>query len=368
LTASLRLAVDARDLATDQRGIGTYARAVLARYAARDDIELTLLVRDWQPARALLTLCAAIGADARRVRAARRVPRDVDVVWHPWNGTFFDGRAPAVATIPDVVPFAFPATDRKRRASQQGPIRRSAATARAIVCDSQFTVGEVRRCLGVAADRLHRVALGVDRAFAPGPLDALPACLVGRRYLLYVGAHDAHKNVATLAEAYRSAFPDRTVALVFTRANPGVPEAEVIEHADLPTLIALYRGSALVAVPSIYEGFGLPLLEALACGAPVLASRAASLPEVGGDVAAYVDEPANAAAWASGLARLAGDDAARARMSARGPGWAAQFSWDRCADRTLEILRSTAFGVPANQRCALPRGRMNAVEDEERPA
>jgi glycosyltransferase involved in cell wall biosynthesis len=348
LTAPLHIAVDAHDLVRDERGIGTYARALLTRFAQRTDLRLTLLVRDWLPARRAAALRSAVGAGADAIRVANRVP-DADVVWHPWNGTFFTSARPAVATIHDVIPFALPAADAARRASQQAPIRTTAATARAIVCDSAFTAADIERYLGVAPERLHVVALGVDPAFSPGDPGVLPPALRGRPYVLYVGAHDPQKNVTTLARAHRMAFPRGEVALVFTRPNPLIPDAIVCERAPLATLIALYRGATVVAVPSIYEGFGLPVIEAMACGAPVLAARASSLPEVGGDVAAYVDEPRDAQAWQRALADLMADANRRAAMSAAGPAHAARFNWDVCATRTLAVLRAAAAG-PAPAR------------------
>jgi glycosyltransferase involved in cell wall biosynthesis len=338
----LRIAVDARDLTRDRRGIGTYVRALLTNFARRDDLELTLLVRDWFPRRVAPELRSAIGAAGRPAGCANRVPRTADVVWHPWNGTFFDSLRPAVATIHDIVPFALPAADEARRRSQQEPFRRTASTARVIVCDSAFTAAGVGRYLDVAPNRLRIVPLGVDPRFAPGDLAALPAVLRGRPYVLYVGDHDAHKNVPALVTAHRAAFPAGDVALAFTRPNPLAPEALVFEQVDLTTLVALYRAATIVAVPSLHEGFGLPLLEALACGAPALAARAASLPEVGADVAAYVDDPRDPAAWARALRALRLDGAARARMAARGPIHAAAFSWESCARRTLDILREVA--------------------------
>jgi alpha-1,3-rhamnosyl/mannosyltransferase len=304
----------------------------------RDDIRVSLIVRDAFPWRFAGPFARALGGVRAPVLA--RVPRDADVTWHPWNGTFVATNGAAAATIHDAAPFAFPDRDAQRRESQQAPFRRTAVRASAIACDSAFTASEVQRYLDVPPNRLHVVPLAADETFSPGSDDALPAELTGRRYVLYVGAHDAHKNTATLAAAHRAAFPDGDVPLVFTRANAAVPDARVFARVPQDQLVALYRGATIVAVPSLYEGFGLPALEGMACGAPVLASRAAALPEVGGDAVAYVDQPESVGAWRAALVALAGDAAARADLAQRGPVRAAGFSWDRCADATLAVVRS----------------------------
>jgi len=332
------VAVDAHDLIRDERGIGRYVRAILARWITRDDVHVSLIVRDPFPWRFAPAFARALGA--ADVDVYSRVPRDAEVTWHPWNGTFTATEGPAAATIHDVVPFAFPDLDERKRESQQTPFRRTATRASAIACDSLFTAHEVQRYLEIPTNRLHVVPLAADDRFSPGDDDALPAVLVGRPYVLYVGTHDEHKNSATLAAAHRLAFPDDAVALVFTRPNPAVPEAIVIADAPDEQLVALYRGATIVAVPSIYEGFGLPALEAMACGAPVLLSRAASLPEVGGDAVQYVDDPTSVHDWRAALTALAGDAAARAELARRGPVRAATFSWERCADLTLDVVKS----------------------------
>ena len=335
----IHVAVDAHDLVRDDRGIGRYARAVLSRALRDPAFRWTLVVRELFPNRR--AFARALGVTA--VRIARRVPRDADVVWSPWNGTFLRSAAPAVATIHDTAPFAFPAERASVRASQQAPFFTTAATAGRICADSAFTAGEVRRWLGVESERIVVVPLACDPVFTPGPPHALPDVLRGRRYVLHVGAHDERKNTSTLIAAHARAFPDGDVLLAFTRRPPELPPfGVVVPAADDAALVALYRGATLVAVPSTYEGFGLPLLEALACGAAVVASRASSLPEVGGEACAYVDNPHDVDGWATVLRSLLHDNERRAELAARGPVQAARFSWERCTTQTLAVLRDVA--------------------------
>ena len=337
--STVHVAVDAHNLARDDRGIGRYARAVLSRALGDARFRWTFVVRDLWPKRAAVE--RALGAGA--VTVARRIPPDAGVVWFPWNGTFLRTDVPAVATVHDAAPFAFPDGDPRRRAREQNPFLATANTARRILVQSRFTAGEVEHWLGVDAGRIAITPLAADPVFTPGPASGLPPELEGRRYVLHVGAHDERKNTRTLIEGFERAFPDGGVALAFTRKPPALPRGGVVVDArDDATLVALYRGAACVAVPSTYEGFGFPLLEAMACGAPALAARAGALPEVGGDAAAWLDDAYDAGAWEAALRALLADDAARAALAAAGPERAAAFSWERCTAQTLAVLSEVA--------------------------
>jgi alpha-1,3-rhamnosyl/mannosyltransferase len=332
----MHVAVDAHNLVADARGIGRYARAVLARAVRTPGTRWTLVVRRFFPDRR--GLAAAVGGGPFAV--ARRVPRDADLVWFPWNGTFLGTRVPSIATVHDCTPFAYPAATERLRATEQEPFRRTAATAARILVQSAYTAGEVERWLGVPPERITVTPLAADPVFTPGPAGPPPDVLGGRPYVLCVGSHETRKNTATLSAAYGRAFPSGEVALAFTRRPPVVPpHAVVVDAPDDAALVALYRGALAVAVPSLSEGFGLPLLEALACGTPALAARVTALPEVGGDAAAWIDDPLDVNAWATALRALADDPGERARLGAAGPPRAATFSWERCTAQTLDAMR-----------------------------
>jgi glycosyltransferase involved in cell wall biosynthesis len=330
------LGVDARDLLGDRRGIGVYLRAVLARFAAREDMDLTLLVSGLFPRRQFAAVARALDSD--RFTLATRVPANTDVMWSPWNGTFLSrpGVA-AVATIHDVTPFAYPPSDEREREKQQAPFARSARATR-VITDSAFSCGEIERYLDVERARLRVVPLAADARFVPGEATLIPQVLRERPYLLFVGANDARKNLGVLAKAHAAAFPSGEVLLAcVTSESP----AGTIALADVgfTMLRDLYRGALAFVMPSRYEGFGIPPLEAMGCGTPVVASNAASLPEVCGDAALYVARYEDVAEWSAALRRIAGDASLRAELRDLGLERARRFSWERTADETLAALR-----------------------------
>ncbi|HEX5273866.1 MAG TPA: glycosyltransferase family 1 protein [Candidatus Rubrimentiphilum sp.] len=333
----MHVAVDAHNVLTDRRGIGVYLRAVLRRMLASGECRITLLLRHPLPGLKKRALAAELGSEDFAL--ASRVPRDAAVAWHPWNGTFFGGGRRNVVTMHDVAPFVYPAADRQKRRSQQAPFESSARTADRIIADSHFSKSGIESYLGVEPERITVVPLAADERFTPGKPEELPAPLRDRRYVLYVGTLEERKNVATLIAAWRNALAPRGIALAAVSGGDRLPDGVVALRDLAPGRFRdIYRGALCLAFPTLYEGFGLPALEAMACGTPAAVSRVASLPEVCGEAAWYVDEPQSVPAWEAALLDIASSEELRADLSRRGLEQAAKFSWDATARATLDAL------------------------------
>ena len=230
---------------------------------------------------------------------------------------------------------------------------REIAAADAIICVSESTRNDLLAFYQVDPRRVVAIHSGV------APLPALRANLSSlrgtrefakRRYILFVSTIEPRKNLGVLLEAFerlraRGAYDGDLVVVGRvgwkSETIAGRLRAKGIHHLDyLPPdeLAAIYRGADIFVFPSIYEGFGFPLLEAMACGVPSIAARSSWLPEIGGEAALYFD-PHNARELELAIERLAHDDALRRDLIDRGRGRAAEFRWDRTAEQTLEVLR-----------------------------
>jgi glycosyltransferase involved in cell wall biosynthesis len=269
---------------------------------------------------------------------------------------------PLVTTIPDIIPLRLPEY-------RGGPhvraymrlVQHAARPSNRIITFSQHSRSDIARQLHISPEQIVTTLLAADERYTlPTDPAAVAAQLAARYglhgpYIYYVGGLDARKNVAVLVRAmarlreqgYTNAplvlagralggdprlFPDLDSLVAELGLSDIVRRLEV-PHADGPLL---YQGCTAFAFPSRYEGFGLPPLEAMACGAPVVVSTASSLPEVVGDAALQV-APDDEAGWAAALARLLADAPLRADMRARGLAQAARFSWRRVAEETLAV-------------------------------
>ncbi|MEO9169717.1 MAG: glycosyltransferase family 1 protein [Candidatus Baltobacteraceae bacterium] len=346
---TLMLAVDARVVAQDTRGIGRYERAVLRRLIARDDVDLTLLHYGPFPFRYRRALARALGSD--RFRVASRVSDRQDVVWHPANGTFFPSKKPSVVTIHDAVPFRYPNPDLQARAREQDPFLESTRSATHFIAVSEFGKSEIRDVFEIPPERITVIYHGVEMSFSPGVAEPLPPAIAAGTYLLFVGdATEPRKNFPMLYEACRRVWPAEDgppIAIAGPRAPelPGIVRAgevgDDLEGADNDRMRALYRGAIALGLVSYHETFGMPAVEAMACGTPVLASRASCLPEICGDAALF-SQPGDADAWAHVLQRVVRDAQLREDLRGRGLARAKGFDWDRSAAAHLELFRAIA--------------------------
>jgi glycosyltransferase involved in cell wall biosynthesis len=224
--------------------------------------------------------------------------------------------------------------------------------ARRIIADSEATKRDVEALLGIAPDRVDVVPLGVSPRFRPQDAAAVAAARARFRlpasYLLYVGTMEPRKNLVRVVEAYSRIAGEIPQDLVIAGRNgwkhaPIHEAAKASPHAarihfpgfiaqdDLPAVLS---GARAFVWPSLFEGFGLPVLEAMACGTPVLTSDRSSLPEVAGAAALLID-PEDGDAIAGGLRRLAQEDHTCATLRHAGLERAAGFTWDRTARETL---------------------------------
>jgi glycosyltransferase involved in cell wall biosynthesis len=345
----LRLAVDARVVVEDTRGIGRYARAILRRLAARDDVELTLLARGPFLFRHRGAYERALGSPRFALRSNAR---GASLVWHPANGTFFASALPSVVTVHDAVPFRYPNPDAKRRAHAQEPFLRSARTAARVIAVSEFGRGEVHDAFGVPLERISTIHHGVEPSFSPGPADVLPPGVNAGRYFLFVGdpIGEPRKNFALLYDAFSSAWPAGGGPLLVV-AGPRAPSLPGVVHAgnlgdDLTSstnvgLRALYRGAIALTMASYHETFGMPMVEAMACATPVLASDASCLPEIAGSAALYA-APGDMDGWSENLRTIANDAALRDRLRIAGLDRVTHFNWDESAQRHLALFAEVA--------------------------
>jgi glycosyltransferase involved in cell wall biosynthesis len=256
---------------------------------------------------------------------------------------FWRGRL--VATIHDANHLALPESQSLARAAYYRlVVVPRALKAEAVITVSAFSRGELTKHLGLPGDKIDVISNGVDAAFcAPSPQgfeEFRVRRVLPTRYFAAIGNRKPCKNLRVLLPiADRLPAPLVLLAGRGARRSLGFPES-VLELSPLPDedLVRFYAGACAVLVPSKYEGFGLPALEAMACGAPVVASNGGANAEVIQDAGLLVS-PDVPSEWLSAARRLHSDAGLRDSLREKGRRRACQFSWDDCARRTLEVYR-----------------------------
>jgi glycosyltransferase involved in cell wall biosynthesis len=301
-------------------------------------------------------LAMAFAGAAPRV-AARDTPADLDLVHYPVTVPIPRTRTPRVVTLHDVqhheMPQLFSRFERRFRAWAYDGSARSADLV--IALSGHAREGIVRHA-GVSPDRIVVIPHGIDHERFRPDGDDEGADLVDRldlpeRFLVYPANLWPHKNHARLVEAL-SLMQDREIELVLSGSDYGrlgaVEEAVLrfgvsgrVSHVGFvpdPAVPEILRRATAMVFPSLFEGFGWPPLEAMACGTPVAAAAAASLPEVCGDAALLFD-PLDTREMAQAMDRVTGDEGLRARLREAGLRRAARYTWRACAERHAEAYR-----------------------------
>ncbi len=365
----MRIGIDARIVAYRRGGIASYVAHLLPALAALDADDAYRVLRSWRdptrseagPNMRRATLWTPPHHRLERWTLGLEVSRlKLDLLHSTDSIPPALGARRFVITVHDLNFLYYPqflTAESRRYYNDQ--IAWAVERADHILADSEATRGDLNRLLHVPLDKVTTVYLAADPAFRPLPADEVATALASYHlssgYLLFVGTLEPRKNLPGLLSAYRILLDrgetKKPLVLIggrgwlyeetFRRVEKlGLAERvrflEDVADADLPALV---NGAALLCMPSFYEGFGLPALEAMACGTPVVVSDRGSLPEVVGEAAIQVD-PDEPEAIAEGIARLLRDPALRARLRKAGLRQAARFTWEQTARQPLAVYRS----------------------------
>ena len=370
MSAPLRVAVDATAIPPRLTGAGVYAAKLLARFARRDDLDLEVF--------AALGSFAALAAPGLRLRAVRAagLGRPARIGWTQLaagaaarrsgarllHGLHYElplrAGLPTVVTVHDLTLVTHPEWHEAAKVRYFGwALRRAVAGADRVLCVSATTARDLAEHLGVDGGRVDVTPLGTDLVPASDEEVAQLRARLGLDgpYLLGLGTLEPRKDLPTLVRAFAAVAAELPHTLVLAglagwgsdelaeavAASGAAERIRLTGYVPEPDKAALLTGADLLAYPSRYEGFGLPVLEAMACGTPVVTTTGGSLPEVAGDAAVLVP-PGDPEQLAAAVLKLLGDQAAWADQARRGRARAAAFTWERCADLTADAYRKAA--------------------------
>jgi glycosyltransferase involved in cell wall biosynthesis len=390
MAENLTVAIDARWIFPALSGVGVYTRNLIRHIARLDEVNRYVLLFDDE---ALMHReLSEMGITDRKNFSPELLPYSVFSLRNQWElprtlnareiNVFHSpnfmiplmGMKPkTVVTVHDLIPLLFPhytGRSKKRRlfALYKRIMRRVSQQANAILADSDCTRNDILRVLKAPPEKVRRVYLGVDEKFCPGGATGRIRRRFGisGRLLLCVGRQDPYKNVITAVKALDRIAKERPdlncQMLIVGERDPRYPEVaryvsrrnlsgnvvmtDTLREADL---VDAYREADVLVHLSLYEGFGLPPLEAMACGTPVVSSDRASLPEVLGEAALFTD-PRSVRQAAEKIIALLTDEDLRRQLISRGKQQAAKYTWEKTAKRVVEVYRTLAAGGLARAR------------------
>jgi alpha-1,3-rhamnosyl/mannosyltransferase len=374
----MHIALNAWSLLSPHTGIASYTKNLALAMSQHDDVALRYFYGyNWSED---LREASVPGMDAVKSWVKRLVPSHYSLMRYMQQRRFsqgvcnprcdlyhepsflpfaFDG--PTVITIHDLSPLRFPSmhpASRVREFFEKLP--KAIDRAATIIVDAESVRQEVITTFGVSSERIRAIHLGVSDVYKPRNASALAPILAryqltASRYLLAVGTLEPRKNLiqavnafAGLPEKLRASSPLVIAGMrgwltqdLENRIRQLEERGEVrwLGYVPAEELPHLYSGAAMLIYPSLYEGFGLPVLEAMASGIPVITSNRASLPEVMGDAGVMID-PEDTPGLREHIRRLLEDPAEAARLGQRGVERARLFTWEACAEKTLTVYRA----------------------------
>jgi glycosyltransferase involved in cell wall biosynthesis len=357
-------------------GIGVYVQKYIQSVLRHNVFEVTLIGRkkeidfyfgaysNWQHIEADFPIYSI----TEQLKLPRLIPA-CDVFWSPhYNIPMLPIRARRhLVTIPDVYHLAFYHTlSLAQKVYARVVVNAATRKADKITTISLYSKQEIERYTGVSGSKIDVLYLGIDTTLFRSSASTADQVRVRTKYklpdqyVLFVGNVKPNKNLRLLVDGFArllAELPHLSLVITgrqegFITGDPALFERIRADKAlesrivftgfvDTPDLPVLYSSAHLFAFPSIYEGFGFPPLEAMACGCPVVASNAASIPEICGEAALYVD-PLDPAAIANGVRALATDNDLRERLIKEGHRQYQQYNWDKSSDRFIELIEELA--------------------------
>lgn len=345
--------VNARFLTQDVTGVQRFAREISKSLSEQRDDLVFLVPRG--------TVVEGMNTSAR----VREIGRSSGHVWEQWDLPRFlrsersplllnlMGTAPAfyrnqIGTVHDITYVRFPDSfSRSFRTAYGVIVPRVLRNSRAIITVSAFSREEIAGRFDIDPQKIHVINNAVDTQFRPGELSENEA-----RYLLAVSSPSLHKNFARMIDAFQRLDPTASVQLkiiggqnkIFHQQEVAAdPRISFLGRVSDSELVSLYQHATAFIFPSLYEGFGIPPLEAQACGCPVISSNAASMPEVLRDSVCYID-PYDVDAMASAIDHVLGDESERLRLTAAGFSNVARYSWSESAADVSRLIDAVSFG------------------------
>ena len=323
----MRAGIDVSPLAQTRAGTARYLRGLLRGLERQEELEVVRLAFGG-PGKAAALVRDSVWYPLGLPRRAR----GLDLLHCPTFRAPPRSSVPLVVTVHDLAVLRFPeAFNRWTRVYSSLAVPRAVRGADVLIAVSEFTKRELVELLGVPERKIRVIPNAAGEVFTPSGEAA------EGEYVLSVGTLEPRKNLTRLAEAARRAKLELRIAGPRGWGKVEADGAGVRWLGEVPDseLAALYRGALCVAYPSLYEGFGLPVLEAMACGAPVVTSAGSAAEEIAGGAAVLVD-PRDPASIAAGIEQALGR---REELGRLGLERARHYSWDKVADQTLAVYQ-----------------------------